>query len=444
MAIEGFSVAFSDPMLDPTPTWTRIDDDPGLVASYSIRRGRVDELQKTGTGTAIVELNDVQGLFDPGNLASPWFGQLDGKQAGLALWNPVDEEWETLFRGFIDAYQYEVEPSGVVTRIQVELVDALDYLAGVELAPDTAGHPGDAPAESQGDIFYINQEVDDRIDTVLADAGWPGVLSTVFTGNVEVKSVVYPPGTTALAVLEDAADAEFPGVANIYVDRKGIVTFHGREARFDPVGTASGSGGAWDWHRWKAGDGSITGTDTTYAQIRRLGYSRSRKAIINAAMALPDRNGETALTADEIFDQIVSDPSIADYGVHSWSAENLLTQRKLGTVLGPTNNDLTETKKFANYYVENYRLPASRVTQLGFRSIHPDDPRGPATWRLLCGVEVSDVIALLTEHPGGGGFDQDFFVEGITYEVRPLNPDYADVTLSLDISARSYYDENPF
>jgi hypothetical protein len=450
MPIQGFSIAFEDSMLDPDPTWTRLDDDSGLVASYSIRRGRTDELQKTGTGTAVVELNDVEGIFDPGNVLSPVFTSgIDGKQAGLALWNPVDEEWATIFRGFVDAYLFEVDPSGVVTRVQVELVDALDYLAGVELAPDTAGHPADAPEESQGDVFYKNQEVDDRIDTILADAGWPGVLSTVFSGNVEVKSVVYPPGTTALAALEDAADAEFPGVANIYVDKNGLVTFHGRHARFDPVGVASGAGGAWDWHRWKAGDGSITGIDTSYAQIRRLGFARPRKNIINAAMALPDRNGETALTPAEIFGQIVSDAggptsSAAKYGIHSWSAENLLTARQLGTVLGPTNNDLTETKKFATYYIDNYKLPQSRVTQLGFRSIHPDDSRGPATWHLLTGVEISDVIALKTEHPGGGGFDEDFFVEGISYEVRPLTPDYADVTLGLDISARAHYDNDPF
>jgi hypothetical protein len=443
--IQGFSVAFDDPMLEPTPAWTRLDSDSGLVASFTIRRGRVDELQKTGTGTALVELNDTAGIFDPGNEGSPYLNQIDGKQAGLAIWNPVDEEWAVVFRGFIDGYVYEVEPSGVVTRVQIELVDALDYLAGVELVAATAGHPADAPEESQGDIYYKNQEVDDRIDTILADAQWPGVLSTVFSGNVEVKSTVYPPGTTALAALEDAADAEFPGVANLYADKKGRVTFHGRHARFDPVGVASGvPDDVWDWHRWKAGDGSVTGSDATYAQIRRLAFARQRKAIINAAMALPDRNGQAELTPAEMEAQIAFDAaSIDDYGVHSWSAENLLTARLLGVEESETNNDLTETRKFADHYLANYADPRSRITQLGFRSIHPDDSRGPATWRLLTGVEVSDVIALKTEHPGGGGFDEDFFVEGISYEVRPLTPDYADVTLNVDVSARAYYDSGP-
>lgn len=444
MPIEGFCIAFDDPMLEPDPDWTRLDSDAGLVASYSIRRGRVDEMQKTGTGTAVVELNDTEGLFQPGNEASPYLASgFDGKQAALALWNPVDLAWETIFRGFIDGYVYECDPSGVVTRIQVEIVDALDYLAGVELTPGTAGHPADAPLESEGDVFYKDQQVDDRIDTILADASWPGVLSTVFSGNVELKSTVYPPGTTALAAIEDAADAEFPGVANVYVDRRGRVTFHGRHARFDPVGVASGvSDDVWNWRRWRAGDGSITGSDTSYAQIRKLGFSRARKSIINAAMALPDRNGETPLTPAEIEGQIVFDaPSIAQYGIHSWSAENLLTR---GHITNDTN-DLEETHLFAEYYLANYADPQSRITSLGFRSIHPDDSRGPATWRLLTGVEVSDLVRVKTAHAGGGGFDdEEFYVEGITYEVRPLTPDYADVTLTLDVSPQAHYVVDPF
>jgi hypothetical protein len=455
--IEGFSIAFTADALAPSPTWTRLDDDDGLVASYSIRRGRQDELQKTGTGTAVVELNDTAGLFEPSNIASPFFGNLDGKQAGLALWNPVDEEWAPIFRGLVDGYVYEVDASGLVTRLQIELVDALDYLAGVELAPGTAGDT--PPSPSEGDVFYENDNVDDRIRAILTDAQWPSELRTIFTGNVHVKSVVYPPGTTALAALQDAADAEFPGVANIYADKHNNVTFHGRLARFSPETVDPGTE-LWDWRQWRAGDGSITAVDTSYAQIRRLSFSRERKAIINAAMALPDRNGEKQLTGAEIIGQIVADDgpgqSIDKYGVRSWSAENLLTAYKLGEAgESPTNNDLTETKKFAHYYVDNYKMPATRVTQLGLRSIHPDDSRGPATWRLLCGVEISDEIRLKTSHPGGGFEDDKFYVEGISYDVNPLtgpwrgsdeemHAGYADVTLTLDVSPRSRYSEDPF
>ena len=113
--------------------------------------------------------------------------------------------------------------------MQVELVDALDYLAGVELVPGTAGQPPPS-TDSEGDVYYELQEVDDRIVNVLGNAAWPSSLSTIFSGNVFVKETFYPPGTTALAALADAADAEFPGVANVFVDKLGNVTFHGRHA----------------------------------------------------------------------------------------------------------------------------------------------------------------------------------------------------------------------
>jgi len=450
VAIEGFCIAFDDPMLDTTPVWTRLDTG-SLVASYSIRRGRQDELAKTGTGTATVELNDRNGLFDPNNVSGPYFGKLDGKQAALALWHPIDEAWVTLFRGFVDSWEYELDPSGLVSRVQVELVDALDYLAGVELVPGTAGQPPPS-TDSEGDVYYELQEVDDRIVNVLGNAAWPSSLSTIFSGNVFVKETFYPPGTTALAALADAADAEFPGVANVFVDKLGNVTFHGRHARFDPDSVSDGT--AWDFHRWRCGDGEITNVDATYAQLRRLGFSRPRKNIINAAMALPDRNPariidpgppevpEPALTAAEIIGNIVSDAtSRTAYGVHSWSAENLLTwgHKTSGT------DDLEETKLFADYYLENYKQPVTRITQLGFRSIRPDDFRGPATWDLLTGVDISDAILVFVNYPGGDGFEnEEFFIEGITYDVQPLlgenaDPHYADVTLSLDVSPSAFY-----
>lgn len=38
---------------------------------------------------------------------------------------------------------------------------------------------------------------------------FPAALTDIFTGNVSVQSTVYPPRQTLLAVIQDAADAEF-------------------------------------------------------------------------------------------------------------------------------------------------------------------------------------------------------------------------------------------
>jgi hypothetical protein len=239
-------------------------------------------LQKTGTGTAVVELNDTAGLFEPTNFGSPYFNKLDGKQAGLALWNPIDEEWQTIFRGFVEGYTYEIDPSGVVTRIQVELVDGLDYLAGVELMP---GNAGDTPPseEIEGDVFYEDDPVNDRIHAILTDAQWPDDLRTIFSGNVRVKSVSYPPATSALACLQDAADAEFPA-SRTSTWTSPAVTFHGRHARFNPPMSPPSR------RRLGLPRVEMRATANNRDQLcytRRSAGSRSRAnaAIINSAMA---------------------------------------------------------------------------------------------------------------------------------------------------------------
>ena len=130
----------------------------------------------------------------------------------------------------------------------------------VRAAPGLAGDPiPDTPAgrDIAGNVFYEDDPVTGpqiRINQALADANWPSGLSSVFTGNVNLNETVYSPGESILAVIHDAADAEFPGVANFYVDRYGVVCFHGRNARFNPSSTASDAT-HWDFHVWDVGLG---------------------------------------------------------------------------------------------------------------------------------------------------------------------------------------------
>jgi hypothetical protein len=72
----GIEIAFDSPTLEPDPIWTRLDDTYN-VTSWSIDRGRTDELQRTGTGTAQVTIADLDGAFDPTNISSPFYGTVD-------------------------------------------------------------------------------------------------------------------------------------------------------------------------------------------------------------------------------------------------------------------------------------------------------------------------------------------------------------------------------
>jgi hypothetical protein len=295
-------------------------------------------------------------------------------------------------------------------------------------------------------VFFDNATVGDptsgRIVTVLQDAQIPVEFSVVFTGNVQLFEQPYPPGTSAMDAIQEAADAEFPGVSNVYTDRFGRLVFHGRLAKFEPATIAAGAGDeSWDWHHWQVGDGAaVNAAPTVTAHLRQFAFNRGLSKIINSAIATPkdiddaDVPGQTVIDAD----------SIDLYGIRSWSAQNLLTKHGELPAGGGTPR-LDETKRFAQYYVDNYKTPKNRVTLCGFRTMHPNQLGAHETWRLLSLIDISDQVDITVGSPGGGGFIlEPFFVEGIHESVQPLGETYDDVTLTLDLSPKAYYTDNPF
>lgn len=432
-------IALNDATLEPEPIWTDLTATPNLVAAAQIDRGRSYELDRTDTSTASVQINDIDGVLDPTNTEGPHFGLIEPLlQVRLSLLNPVTDETTVIFRGYIEDFDYVIEPATQISQLTLSLVDAFEILTAIEMQAD--GSFGDTvPAKYAGNIFFDNATVGPlgdeggRILQVLGNAGWPTALSTIFSGNVALQESTYSPGDTVLQVVQDAADAEFPGLANVYVDKVGNVTFHGRKAKFDPVGVSEEAGDAWPFHQWKAGDGAaVAASLSDTAQIRQLSVNRGLSKIINQAYATP-----SGISPLDVAGQVKTDPtSIGIYGIRSWSAENLFTAGGLNDGLGA--ND--ECALFPSYYIANYAEPRNRVTAIAFRSMRPEDPRAIANWAFLCGVEISDTLALTVAFRGGGGFNlEPWFIEGVHYDIKPLNGKYADVTLTLDLSPQAYF-----
>lgn len=432
MTVVRVGVAFDDVTLAESPTWTYLTDTDSLVASFTIDRGRSFELDQTDVGRALVQINDRDGVLDPSNLSGPYYGSIEPLlQIKLDVLNPVTATYSTLYRGFIEDFSYDWDPSQRVNRLALSCVDAFAILAAIEMQPD--GSFGDAGGPV-GNIFFDNADFQTRIDQVLGNAGWPALLAVTFTGNVQMQESVYAPGDTALDVIMDALNAEFPGVSNGYVDKTGRVVSHGRLARFDPEGVSAGaSAGAWDWQHWKAGDGAaVAASLADTAQIREFASERGISKLINYAQASP-----MGIAGADVAGQVVSDSvSIGKYGYRTWSKEYLLVDS--GTTTGNTAND--ECKLYAQYYVDNYATPRQRISSISFKSMRPDDERAAANWDLLGGADISDQIDVTITAPGGGGFDgEPCFIEGIHYDVSPGGPDFAIVTMNLDLSPRAAY-----
>lgn len=438
-------IAFDDAPLIPAPTWTRIDTLDGCrVRDWQIDRGRPNEFEKTGTGTAVVRIVDRSGQFDPTNLASPYLDKLTpGRQAAIGLQNPVSDEWFTLFRGFVESWSYVLDQTRQYMELELSLVDGFAILARAELI---VGEDGALPLPAEiaaGNVGYGETlgSVKDRIDGILGDVGWPVELRDVFSGNVRVGPKVYGPGTSALDAIWDAVDAEFPGVGNAFMSKDGLFLFRGRQARFRPDVAEYGI------QRRTVGDPSATSLDADVVPVSELEFVNGYDGLVNAATATPQGVGSGSdwrpldPDVDDVAAQYVKDAvSIEEFGLCSITFDNLQTIAGIAT----GSDSLEETKRFATYYVQNFSAPTSRISRLVFKSRRPGAVNGSALWLHLCKCEISDLLTVSTFHPGGGGFQQDFYVEGIHYTCRPGHPLYPVVELALDVSPAAHYTTNPF
>ena len=167
------------------------------------------------------------------------------------------------------------------------------------------------------------------------------------------RDTVYAPRSTVLSVIQDAADAEFPDVANVYISgpreaksatpHPGSLTFHGRFARFNPEGVQ---------YDIRPGSSATTHAAAADDDTVRICRPWSRRSTTRCSTRRRSRPNSNIADAD-IAGQYVTDTAAVDgKGVRTWSAENLLT--------AAGDDDRTaveETKLFADYVVDNYATP---------------------------------------------------------------------------------------
>jgi len=395
----------------------------------TINRGRQDELSRTPTGTCTIEVNYLDG--DASGLI--------GQSGVVTLDNPFGGTG-TVFTGTVDAVDFNMHYSQQYTTVTITLVDALDYFAGIELVP--GGDFGEWPLPAgvdEGNVFYEQEIVGNfmgvgRILRLVNESGFGG-STELFSGNVQLQDKIYAPGTSMLEAIDDCCDAEWPGLANRFVQADGTFTFHGRLARQNP--------GDAQYHidTWAIGDRAACAADGHSGRGRiaefEAGISQSR--IINAAYAAP-----RGIADADIEGQIVIDAtSISNYGRRAWSAENLetwfdeLNGPFAGGVGDPAEANAA-TLLFAQAIVDAYAEPRVQIERCVLKSRHPSWRDAEATWDILTSADISDLVDVNVSNPGLS-VDEEFFIEGVTYTIRPLNGDFALVEMGLNLSPRAYW-----
>ena len=178
------------------------------------------------------------------------------------------------------------------------------------------------------------------------------------------------------------------------------------------------------------------------------GFSQTRKMIRNAALAYPQFDATGAPTdQSDLSDYIYTDEtSRASHGTRTWTAPNLKIAEE--TTIGLTGKQACQY--FSQYIVENYKDPFPRISSVTVGTEYPDhDVFGDASWEYMCGVDISDIVNIAIDHPGGGGFLAiDYYVEGIRIQMHPgpggLDNAYPIIKHSADLSPAAYWNFNPF
>lgn len=398
-----------------------------LVSRYTIDRGRTSEIERTGVGTASIELIDTTGALDPSNGSSLYS---PSAPVAIGLRNPVTATDHQIYGGKIARWLYDLYPTERYGIAKLDCVDGMAVIANTILNPETAGDPSPANYFVGNVRYALDTQVKHRIDHGLDDALWPAGMREIFTGNGRLKPTVYAPGNSVLNVITDAADAEFPGVANFFFDKRNWATFHGRLARFNPTDP--------QYHitTWGVGDVGAVTSDPTRATYFDIEYDEDDARVINDALCTPE-----GIKSRDIFNQHTYDSaSIAQYGTRSWAAENLIIDH--GWLTG--NDAKAECRSYAQYYVNNFKTTQVRVNRIQFKTVHPSHPWAAAVWALMTRIDISDRVHILSTHHGGaGGFNAYYFVEGLHYEVLPLAADFMQVTLDVDLSPAAWWTTLP-
>jgi hypothetical protein len=83
-------------------------------------------------------------------------------------------------------------------------------------------------------------------------------------------------------------------------------------------------------------------------------------------------------------------------------------------------------------------VPRVQIESCVLKSRDPAWRDAEATWALFF-ADISDLVDVKVSNPGLS-VDDEFFIEGITFEIDPMNSDYAMVEMGLNLSPRSYWE----
>jgi hypothetical protein len=346
-----------EPVYDLTPN----------VYKITINRGRNIQRDTYESGTAVVRVLDPDSLFNPQNVASPFFGFLTPLRK-IRISATTDTANTFLFSGYTTEYRYSYPTNQETAFVDIYVADAfrLFQLASVSTVAGA----------------NTTQATGTRIGKILDQMSFPNNMRTVSTGNALCQA---DPATVRTG-LDALKNVEFSEQGAFYIDGNGTAIFKSRDEVVSSI----------------AGD-KIQFNQESGIPYKNLVFAFDDKLIINSSSMT--RVGGVAQT-------YVNAASVAKYFPHQQNQTNLV----IDTDAAAAN--------IAATYVATRQATTIRIDAMTLNLLDPAVPTDT-----IIGLEYFSNLRIRNVQPDGSEIVKDLQCQGLAWEITPQSMQCTVTTL---------------
>ncbi len=406
-----------------------ISDD---VRSVTTRRGRSRSLDRFSTGIATIVLDNRSRQYDPTNLSGPYASPSLGTSGVVptrpviikATWNSTQY---TLFRGFIDSWDYNYDQSVKDATVTITVSDALKQFSNIigglpsaaAISSTTSGTVDVVVTETEGSVVGVgsvgsgtssnipvvagveqtpligtqDDHTGTRFATILTAINWPDNLRDIDTGNTKLNK--QNATQTVLQLLQEVADTE---AGEFLIGTDGTVIFADRYHQLTES-TSITSQATFD-------------TTTTTNPFATVEVQYDDELVGNVVRV--SRKNTTAAAGDALIGTtvVVSNPeSQSLFGTRYLDRELPIPS----TVSSDTNYGSDQAKGIAGFLASVYATPELRPSSIVLSPQRDENNLFPQA----LGRAILERITVKFQVPGSGTLEKDCFIDGVSHNITP-------------------------
>lgn len=321
----------------------------------SIRRGRNVARDIYEAGTCVVRIYDPNSDFNPQNVSSPYFGELEPLRK-LRISASVNGNSYYLFSGYTTSYVYSYDQAENMAYVDISASDAFRLFNLASVVTVTGQAAG--------------QDTGTRVNKILDTVSFPTQMRSIETGN----SLTIADPANLRTSLNAMQNAEFSEQGALYVSPEGNIIFLNRSSVIS-----------------SAGDTPTAFNQTGGIPYKDLKFAFDDKLIINSATIT--RSGGIAQTATDA-------ASIATYFPHSISVPDLIVQTD------------AEALNIAKIYVGTRSSTTIRIDEMTLDLFDPNVPTAT-----ILGFDYFDNVLITNIQPDSSTIIKNLQIQGIAHDI---------------------------